>query len=368
MIRPIASVALALAAMAFPASTLSAEESADPLRLVMVDVEGGAAALYITPEGHSLLIDTGWPPGVGGPRPEPGKPAPEPLNSAQRIAAAARAAGLSRIDYLVISHYHVDHVGGVADLLQAIPVGMIIDHGPNREKPPENGNPAFARFAPATLYPAYLEAIEGMDHRVMHAGETLTIDGLELVAVDSDRAIVEASLGDGGPGTNCAAATTKAEDGGEENARSLGFLMRWGKARLLALGDTTWNVENDIVCPDNHAGMVDLYVADNHGSETSNSPVFLANIAPRVVLFQNGPRKGADASVFDTVRAAPGFEALWQMHEAERSPDSNEPQRHIANVAGGTDGHPLLVYVANDGAITIVNSRSGHSETYPARK
>jgi beta-lactamase superfamily II metal-dependent hydrolase len=285
-----------------------------------------------------------------------------------RIAAAARAAGLSRIDYLVVTHYHVDHVGGVADLLKMIPVGTVIDHGPNREEPPPGANPAFARFSPATLYPAYLEAIEGLPRRVMQAGETLTIDGLELVAVNSDRAVIDASLGEGVAGRNCSAMTSKAEDGGEENARSLGFLMRWGKARLLALGDTTWDVENMIACPDNPVGTVDLYVADNHGSDTSSSPVFVHNIAPRVVLFQNGPRKGADASVFETLRAEPSVEALWQMHETERTPESNEPPRRIANLANGTDGHALQIYVARDGAMTVVNARNGHSETYPGRE
>jgi hypothetical protein len=87
-----------------------------------------------------------------------------------------------------------------------------------------------------------------------------------------------------------------------------------------------------------------------------------------VVLFQNGPRKGADASVFETLRAEPSVEALWQMHEAERTPESNEPPRRIANLANGTDGHALQIYVALDGAITVVNARNGHSETYPGRE
>src|SRR5690606_14924998 len=125
-------------------------------------------------------------------------------------------------------------------------------------------------------------------------------DGLELMAVNSDRAIADASPAPA-PGVRCDEVTTKEEDGGEENARSLGFLMRFGEARILAMADTTWDVENAAVCPQNRIGAVDLLVANNHGSETSNSPVFVANVAPRVILFQNGSRKGADASVFDVV-------------------------------------------------------------------
>lgn len=363
MIRDLLGAA-ALAVAVLPAPVTAT--AASPLRVIMVDVEGGAATLYITPEGRSILIDTGWPAGIGGPRPVPGQPAAQPFNSAERIVAAARAAGLHRIDYLIVTHYHVDHVGGVAELLRLIPVGAVIDHGPNREVPAESANPAFARFAPATLYPAYLEAIEGLEHREMRAGETLAVDGLELLAVGSDRDIQREALG--GPGVNCDLIVPKQEDGGEENARSLGFLMRYGEARLLAMADTTWDVENDAVCPDNRIGRVDLMIANNHGSEISNSPVFLENVAPRVVLFQNGPRKGADASVFGTVRTSPRLEALWQMHSAERSPEMNEAAERIANVPGKTDGQALHAYVSRNGTIRLVNPRNGHAETYPARK
>ena len=197
----------------------------------------------------------------------------------------------------------------------------------------------------------------------MQAGETLQIDDLRLLAVDSDRGIIDHDAA--GFGIDCARVTEKEEDGGEENARSLGFLMEFGEARLLAMGDTTWNVENGLACPDNRIGTVDLYIADNHGSAISNSPVFVDTVAPRLVLFQNGPRKDADAEVFETVRASPRLEALWQMHSAERSAERDEPSERIANLAGLTDGHALHAYVSQDGTIAIVNPRTGYRETYP---
>ena len=338
------------------------------LRIVLVDVEGGTAALFVTPGGRSLLMDTGWPTGMGGPRPEPGKPAPQPLDSAARIAAAARAAGVERIDYLIVTHYHLDHVGGVADLLRAIPVGTVIDHGPNRETPPADADPGSLRSAPATLFPHYLESIAGHERREMRAGDRLTVDGLELIAIASDRELVDAVPGaEGGAPAACEAATEKDAIGGEENPRSLGFFFQWGAARMLGLADTTWNLENELVCPRNRIGPIDLYLVNHHGSELSNSPVFVNAIAPRVALMQNGPRKGGDAAVFDTLRASPRLEGLWQQHAAERSPDRDEPADRIANPASGEDGHTLNAEVARDGTITVTNPRNGYSQTYPGR-
>lgn len=341
--------------------------TSENLRIVLVDVEGGAAALFITPSGRSLLMDAGWPTGRGGARPAPDRPAPEPLDSAARIAAAARAAGIERIDYLVVTHYHLDHVGGVPDLLRAIPVGTVIDHGPNRETPPPGADPAALRSAAATLYAQYLESVAGHERRVMQAGDQLTVDGLQLVAVTSDGELVDALPGAAGAArAACEAATTKEAIGGEENPRSLGFLFEWGAARILALADTTWNLENALVCPRNRIGKIDLYIANHHGSELSNSPVFIDAIAPRVALVQNGPRKGGDAAVLDALRASPRLDSLWQLHGAERSPDRDEPAERIANLQGGVDGHSLHAEVTRSGAITVTNPRNGYSQIHPA--
>src|SRR6266404_4571281 len=87
------------------------------LQIYFIDVEGGQATLLVSPSGQSLLIDTGWP-GFNG-------------RDANRIADAAKAAGVTKIDYVIITHYHRDHVGGAPQLVQRIPVSTFIDHGPN---------------------------------------------------------------------------------------------------------------------------------------------------------------------------------------------------------------------------------------------
>ena len=86
----------------------------------VVDVEGGEATLFVTPSGQSLLVDTGWP-GFDG-------------RDADRIAAVAKQAGIKQIDYLVITHFHSDHVGGTAQLAARLPIRQFIDHGTTVDK------------------------------------------------------------------------------------------------------------------------------------------------------------------------------------------------------------------------------------------
>ncbi len=356
---------LLAAVLLLPGSAAMAAAPADTLKVIEVDVEGGAATLYVTPQGHSLLVDTGWPAGAGGPNAEPGKQPAYVLNSAERIAAAAKAAGVSKIDYLLITHFHVDHVGGVADLLKLIPVGTVIDHGPNRENPPAGSPPASLTYATSTLYPAYLKAIAGITHRVVTPGDKIDIDDLHLIVTNAAGALIPVALpGGGAPGVGCATAVPKAEDGGDENFRSIGLAMSWGKTRIFAGGDSIWNLETALVCPTNRIGPIDLYVANHHGSGLSNSPAFLRSIAPRVVAVDNGPTKGGDASSFDSFRASPRLQGIWQLHKALNPQVKNEPDAHIVNLPDSPDGAGMDIAVTKDGTITVSNPRTGKSEIY----
>ena len=89
------------------------------LEIYSIDVEGGQATLIVSPSGESMVVDTGW--GAHNKR------------DAERIAAAAKAAGVKKIDYLVITHYHADHVGGIAQLAEKMPIRNFVDHGASVE-------------------------------------------------------------------------------------------------------------------------------------------------------------------------------------------------------------------------------------------
>src|SRR5512133_2860053 len=131
--------------LAFPAMA----QARRTLDIYFIDVEGGQATLIVTPQGQSLLIDTGFP-GFDG-------------RDANRIVAAAKAAALTRIDYVLITHYHRDHVGGLGQLVNRIPVGTFIDHGKNQED----------TEAVKEYYKAYQDVAARAKHIVLRPGDSL---------------------------------------------------------------------------------------------------------------------------------------------------------------------------------------------------
>jgi competence protein ComEC len=341
------SAALSLA-LGIIASAAPAPETHKALQIYFVDVEGGQSTLFVTPEGKSLLIDTGWPGNNG--------------RDAERIAAAAKDAKISKIDFVLITHFHDDHVGGVPQLAAKIPVGTFIDHGENRET-----NDAVTKRD----FDAYqqLLATAKYKHITAKPGEVLPITGMQVRVVTSDGELIERPLPGGGKeNASCANGAKPAVDV-TENPRSVGTLITFGKLRILDLGDLTADKEMELMCPMNKIGAVDIYVVSHHGAPNSGSPVLVHAIAPRVAIMDNGAKKGGSVVAWDTIEKAPGLEDLWQLHYSEEGGDAhNVAAPFLANVQGPDTGNYLKVTAASDGSFAVFNSRTRETKKYEARK
>jgi len=305
------------------------------MQIYVIDVEGG----------QSLLIDAGWP--------------GYECRDADRILSAAHQAGLTQIDYVLITHYHRDHVGGVPQLVDGIKVGTFLDHGPNLED---------SQVTRAD-YAAYEKAIAGHPRVTVKPGWKLPIKGIEVrVLAAAGEHIGEPLTGAGDDNSYCKAEKA-AEADATENARSVGILITYGKFRFLDLGDLTKQRELDLACPKNLVGTVDLFLVTHHGADASNSKALVWALHPRVAIFDNGPRKGASSAAWQIVHDSPGLEDLWQLHYAAESDQAhNIDAAHIANVKENCEGKPFKVTADADGAFTLTNTRTGEQKTYAARK
>jgi len=289
-------------------------------------------------------------------------------SSADRIAAAAASLGVKKIDYLIMTHYHLDHVGGLQSLLAKLPVGTFIDHGPNREEPPPNATPRQLAFATAMLYPNWVAAYQGHEHITAQVGQKLVIGSMHLQFVTSDGHVPDAPLPSAGEvNPFCAGVAQMDRNGGEENVRSVGTLITFGKTRILDLGDLNWNKEIELLCPANKIGKVDVYFVTGHGMDLSSSPPTAA-LDPLVAVMQNGPTKGGDEAVIKTVNSYPGLKGFWRIHYTVRYPDLNGEPDYIANLNGVPDqGYSIALDIAQGGDITVINGRNHFSKTYKAR-
>jgi hypothetical protein len=189
-----------------------------------------------------------------------------------------------------------------------------------------------------------------------------------MTVVTSDGATIKRALtGAGETIAECDSMNALDQNGGEENARSVGVVLRFGRSRMASFGDLTWNIEKALVCPRDKVGPVDLFFVSNHGTHLNNSPALLHALAPRIAIVGNGAKKGADVETYDTVSRSPRLERLWQLHFAERADAAhNAPEANIANPSLESDTHASLeVVVTKQGAFTVTNGRTGFSETYP---
>jgi competence protein ComEC len=330
---------IVLLSVACPCVAGNAAAKPNPLQIYFIDVEGGQATLLVGPSGDSVLIDAGW----AGAR------------DADRILVAAKAAGLKRIDYLVITHYHQDHVGGVSDLQQRIPINMFVDHGPDVEDTDST----------RALYKSYEKATEHKKRVHLKAGEGLPVQGVtfEVLAAAGEH-ITDPLPGSGEANFYCATEPQPKPDP-SENGQSIGVLVTYGKFRFLDLGDLTEKKELELVCPNNLVGTVSLYLTTHHGMTPDNPKALVWALHPEVAIMNNGARKGGDPEAWQIIHDSPGLIDFWQLHYAVAGgKDHNVADNLIANLDESSDGNYLKIEADPDGTFTVSNSRSGLRREY----
>jgi beta-lactamase superfamily II metal-dependent hydrolase len=320
-----------------PGVLLCLSAAAQDLQVYAIDVEGGKSTLYVSPSGESMLVDAGYR-GFQG-------------RDAKRIAAAVRAAGVERIDYLIVTHFHRDHVGGVPELAALVPVRNFVDHGRNFETVKDI----------SFEYGAYLNARKKGKHLEVKAGDRIPINGMDVQVVTASGGAIK---GTGTPNPLCKSYQPIADDEGE-NAHSIGLAITVGKFRLIDLGDLYWNQEHDLACPANRLGAADVYMTTHHGKKTSGLPQLVQALHFKAAIMNNGPTTGGSEQAWQTIHDAPGSPDIWQLHRALKNDAAhNAPEQLIANPDEHCQGTWIHLTARSDGSFTITNPRNQFEKRY----
>jgi competence protein ComEC len=189
-----------------------------------------------------------------------------------------------------------------------------------------------------------------------------------LVVTSNGEALKTPLRGAGTPNPACANIQPKtwgrSDEDASENGHSMSLLFTFGQFRMLDMGDLTWNRELQLMCPNNPIGSVDVFMVGNHGADNSTSPALVNGLRPHVALMDNGSRKFGAAVVLQTLKNAPGLQALYLSHWSATAPNDNPPDEYIANLQNSTDGAWLRVSAQETGDFTVTNGRTNETKSF----
>jgi hypothetical protein len=363
--------------------------AAEPLTIYVIDESpvDATAALVVAPSGESMLIDTGF------------------ARNLDRVLATLKLAGIRKLDYVIVTHYHHDHAEGFPPLAARFPIGTIVDHGEGAEAGHDDAwwkerrwetfvnqevRPGMAKAAD-DFYAAHARARAGLRHIVPKPGEKLSFGAVEARILSSGGAVITSPLaGAGRTNTACAQTEVRAADDGEDQ-NSIGLLLTFGRFRFVHLGDLSWERLYALFCPRNLLGAVDAYLATHHASRFPKSPAYsdyfwrrsapleaeVLGLKPRAAILSAGYRAGRfgtndglrilrmvpEMDVWQTVWVTPG-----SVDKSDQK-DYNSPEPFIANMTDRNDTLRYIKLQANaDGSFAVTSSRNGFTKRYAARR
>jgi beta-lactamase superfamily II metal-dependent hydrolase len=357
---------------------LSYGRAAEGIKMYFIDVAWGEAILMISPTGHAMMFDVGQ------------------VSTGPRVVEVLKQAGVKQIDAMVITHYHWDHFGALAQVAAAFPIGTIYDHGPNVEVGKSDewwaqrrqlAHPGMGKETD-DAWDAYVKIRDQHKHVVLKAGDKIPMDGIDVQVVCASYQTISKPLKGPGAGEqvpSCAKTEVRTEEDAEDG-QSIGIVASYGKFRFINLSDLTWNVERRLFCPVNLIGTVDVYWMTHHGQYYDHSytdyawavgscpPAEIYGLHPRVSILSLGAeghaRKGATPAAVDMVMSAPGMETLWESDLITGGAEKghNAPEKFITNIGTTGDKAQYLTLAAEpDGSFSVTNSRNSYTQNYPKR-